>query len=84
MELCAWGGMRTSSLSEQIRHRLARWMLQDCRKAHIDGNMTVAGYSAEEISTPHQFQPYGDLFAIDTDGTNLRRLTHGKIFFLHP
>jgi hypothetical protein len=37
-----------------------------------------AGYSAEEISTPHQFQPYGDLFSINMDGTNLQRLTHGQ------
>ena len=36
-----------------------------------------AGYSAEEISVPHQFQPYGDLWAIDIDGQNLIRLTHG-------
>lgn len=35
-----------------------------------------AGYSAEEISLPHQPQPYGDLFAIRTDGTGLVRLTH--------
>ncbi len=35
-----------------------------------------AGYSAEEIALPHQFQPYGDLFAIRFDGTNLLRLTH--------
>ena len=36
-----------------------------------------AGYSAEEIALPHQFQPYGDLFAINIDGTGLQRLTHG-------
>jgi Tol biopolymer transport system component len=35
-----------------------------------------AGVSAEEISLPHQFQPYGDLFAIRLDGSNLIRLTH--------
>lgn len=35
-----------------------------------------AGYSAEEISLPFQFQPYGDLFAIRLDGTGLIRLTH--------
>lgn len=35
-----------------------------------------AGYSAEEISLPHQFQPYGDLFAVRLDGTGLIRLTH--------
>lgn len=35
-----------------------------------------AGYSAEEISLPFQFQPYGDLFAVRLDGTDLIRLTH--------
>lgn len=39
--------------------------------------MCCAGYSAEEIGVPHQFQPYGDLWAIDIDGQNLIRLTHG-------
>ena len=38
-----------------------------------------AGYSAEEIALPHQFQPYGDLFSIKIDGTNLQRLTHGEL-----
>ena len=40
-----------------------------------------AGYSAEEIALPHQFQPYGDLYAINIDGTDLQRLTHGRHFF---
>ncbi len=35
-----------------------------------------AGFSAEEISLPHQPQPYGDLFAVRLDGTGLTRLTH--------
>jgi Tol biopolymer transport system component len=35
-----------------------------------------AGYSAEEISLPHQFQPYGELFVIRVDGGGLTRLTH--------
>jgi Tol biopolymer transport system component len=35
-----------------------------------------AGYSAEEISLPFQFQPYGDLFAVQLDGSGLIRLTH--------
>jgi Tol biopolymer transport system component len=46
-----------------------------------DGSWVVftskrAGYSAEEISLPHQPQPYGDLFAVRLDGTGLTRLTH--------
>lgn len=35
-----------------------------------------AGFSAEEISLPRQPQPYGDLFAIRLDGSDLIRLTH--------
>jgi putative membrane-bound dehydrogenase-like protein len=35
-----------------------------------------AGYTAEEVSLPHQPQPYGDLFAIRIDGRDLVRLTH--------
>ncbi|MFN4261154.1 MAG: DPP IV N-terminal domain-containing protein [Gemmataceae bacterium] len=35
-----------------------------------------AGFSAEEISLPFQFQPYGSLFAIRLDGSGLLRLTH--------
>jgi Tol biopolymer transport system component len=35
-----------------------------------------AGFSAEEISLPHQPQPYGELFAVRLDGTGLTRLTH--------
>jgi Tol biopolymer transport system component len=35
-----------------------------------------AGWSAEEISLPHQPQPYGDLFVVRVDGTGLLRLTH--------
>lgn len=38
-----------------------------------------AGYSAEEISLPFQFQPYGDLFAIRLDGAGLLRLTHNGL-----
>ena len=43
-----------------------------------DGNWVVftnqrAGYSAEEISLPFQFQPYGDLFAVRLVGTGLGR-----------
>ncbi len=35
-----------------------------------------AGYSAEEVSLPSQPQPYGELFIVRVDGTDLRRLTH--------
>jgi Tol biopolymer transport system component len=44
-----------------------RWIVFTSRRA---------GFSAEEISLPHQPQPYGDLFAVRLDGTGLVRLTH--------
>jgi Tol biopolymer transport system component len=44
-----------------------RWIVFTSRRA---------GFSAEEISLPHQPQPYGDLFAVRLDGTGLVRVTH--------
>ncbi|WOG83895.1 hypothetical protein DCAR_0103073 [Daucus carota subsp. sativus] len=35
----------------------------------------MAGVTAEPISLPNQFQPYGDLFIVKLDGSGLRRLT---------
>jgi hypothetical protein len=35
-----------------------------------------AGVSAEPISVPHQYQPYGEIFVINVDGTGLTRVTH--------
>ncbi|KAF8082477.1 hypothetical protein N665_0824s0025 [Sinapis alba] len=37
-----------------------------------------AGISAEPISNPHHYQPYGDIFMVKLDGSNLRRLTHNS------
>ncbi|PKI66858.1 uncharacterized protein LOC116187946 [Punica granatum] len=37
-----------------------------------------AGVSAEPISNPHHYQPYGEIFTIKLDGSNLRRLTHNS------
>ncbi|KAF5929910.1 hypothetical protein HYC85_000107 [Camellia sinensis] len=37
-----------------------------------------AGVSAEPISNPHQYQPYGSIFTIRTDGSGIRRLTHNS------
>ncbi|XP_075509415.1 uncharacterized protein LOC142545881 [Primulina tabacum] len=37
-----------------------------------------AGVSAEPISNPHHFQPYGDIFVIKSDGSGIRRLTHNS------
>jgi Tol biopolymer transport system component len=35
-----------------------------------------AGTSAEPISNPHQYQPYGEIFTVKLDGSDMRRLTH--------
>ncbi|KAL6968702.1 hypothetical protein U1Q18_034498 [Sarracenia purpurea var. burkii] len=35
----------------------------------------MAGVTAEPVSVPNQFQPYGDLFVSRLDGSGLRRLT---------
>ncbi|KAA8546437.1 hypothetical protein F0562_002824 [Nyssa sinensis] len=37
-----------------------------------------AGVSAEPISNPHHYQPYGDIFTIRSDGSDIRRLTHNS------
>ncbi|KAG0498434.1 hypothetical protein HPP92_003125 [Vanilla planifolia] len=52
-----------------------------------------AGVSAEPISNPHHYQPYGEIFTVNIDGSNVRRLTHNSYedgtptwtpFFLEP
>ncbi|KAJ8531153.1 hypothetical protein K7X08_026587 [Anisodus acutangulus] len=37
-----------------------------------------AAVSAEPISNPHHYQPYGDIFVIKSDGSQVRRLTHNS------
>ncbi|KAK6939915.1 WD40-like beta propeller [Dillenia turbinata] len=37
-----------------------------------------AGVSAEPISNPHHYQPYGEIFTIRLDGSGIRRLTHNS------
>jgi Tol biopolymer transport system component len=37
-----------------------------------------AGVSAEPISNPHHYQPYGDIFVIKSDGSWIRRMTHNS------
>ncbi|XP_010521281.1 PREDICTED: uncharacterized protein LOC104800217 isoform X2 [Tarenaya hassleriana] len=34
--------------------------------------------SAEPISNPHHYQPYGEIFTVKLDGSDLRRLTHNS------
>ncbi|KAL2922469.1 Tol-Pal system protein TolB 2 [Bienertia sinuspersici] len=37
-----------------------------------------AGVSAEPISNPHHYQPYGEIFIANVDGSDIRRLTHNS------
>ncbi|CAN4121092.1 unnamed protein product [Withania somnifera] len=37
-----------------------------------------AAVSAEPISNPHHYQPYGDIFVIKSDGSEIQRLTHNS------
>jgi Tol biopolymer transport system component len=37
-----------------------------------------AAVSAEPISNPHHYQPYGEIFTVNIDGTGIRRLTHNS------
>ncbi|KDP32822.1 hypothetical protein JCGZ_12114 [Jatropha curcas] len=37
-----------------------------------------AGISAEPISNPHHYQPYGEIYTIKLDGSDLKRLTHNS------
>lgn len=37
-----------------------------------------AAVSAEPVSNPHHYQPYGDIFIARLDGTGIQRLTHNS------
>ncbi|GJN22714.1 hypothetical protein PR202_gb10309 [Eleusine coracana subsp. coracana] len=37
-----------------------------------------AAVSAEPVSNPHHYQPYGEIFTVNIDGTGIRRLTHNS------
>lgn len=37
-----------------------------------------AAVSAEPISNPHHYQPYGDIFIANVDGSGIRRMTHNS------
>ncbi|XP_051139327.1 uncharacterized protein LOC127257080 [Andrographis paniculata] len=52
------------------------WFSHDSK--YIVLTSDYAGVSAEPISYPHQYQPYGDIFVIKADGSGIRRLTHNS------
>jgi Tol biopolymer transport system component len=41
-------------------------------------NSDYGGISAEPITNPHQYQPYAEIFTINLDGSDIRRLTHNS------
>nr|GMD52100.1 uncharacterized protein LOC109151289 [Ipomoea batatas] len=45
---------------------------------HIVFTTDYGGVSAEPISNPHHYQPYGEIFIIRSDGSELQRLTHNS------
>ncbi|CAM8938809.1 unnamed protein product [Rhodiola kirilowii] len=45
---------------------------------HVVFTSDYAGVSAEPISNPHHYQPYGDLFVMGVDGSGLMKLTHNS------
>ncbi|KAK6937220.1 WD40-like beta propeller [Dillenia turbinata] len=66
------------------RVRVAGWEEHRERLNHVcfspDGEWLVftanlGGVTAEPVSLPNQFQPYGDLYAVRLDGSGLQRLT---------
>ncbi|KAF3447027.1 hypothetical protein FNV43_RR12207 [Rhamnella rubrinervis] len=50
------------------------WFSPDGKRIVFTSDYT--GISAEPISNPHQYQPYGEIFTIKLDGSDIRRLTH--------
>ncbi|PHU13285.1 hypothetical protein BC332_14490 [Capsicum chinense] len=46
---------------------------KDCEWLLFAGNL--GGVTAEPVSLPNQYQPYGDLYLVKLDGSGLRRLT---------
>ncbi|GAA0175452.1 hypothetical protein LIER_28622 [Lithospermum erythrorhizon] len=52
------------------------WFSPDSK--YIVFTSDYAGVSAEPISNPHHYQPYGDIFVIRADGSGIQRLTHNS------
>uniref|UniRef100_A0A6V7QVU5 Dipeptidylpeptidase IV N-terminal domain-containing protein n=1 Tax=Ananas comosus var. bracteatus TaxID=296719 RepID=A0A6V7QVU5_ANACO len=67
------------------------WFSPDSKKLVFTSD--YAGISAEPISNPHHYQPYGEIFTVNIDGSDIRRLTQNSYedgtptwtpFFLEP
>lgn len=63
-------GLEGSENRERLNH--VCWSV-DCQWLLFASNL--GGVTAEPVSLPNQFQPYGDLYIVRIDGSGLRRLT---------
>ncbi len=61
------------------RPRDATWWRGGCVAAHERACAARAGFSAEEVAMPFQFQSYGDLFMINLDGSGLKVSLRGHL-----
>ncbi|KAE8776175.1 protein TolB [Hordeum vulgare] len=52
------------------------WFSPDSKRMVFTSDL--AAVSAEPISNPHHYQPYGEIFTINIDGSGLQRLTHNS------
>ena len=52
------------------------WFSPDGKRVAFTSD--YAGISAEPISNPHHYQPYGEIFTIKLDGSDLKRMTHNS------
>uniref|UniRef100_A0A0C9S6Z3 TSA: Wollemia nobilis Ref_Wollemi_Transcript_10203_2362 transcribed RNA sequence n=1 Tax=Wollemia nobilis TaxID=56998 RepID=A0A0C9S6Z3_9CONI len=62
-----------SSTAGRVNHP---WFSPDSKSLVFTSD--YAGVSAEPISVPHQFQPYGEIFMAKVGGSDVRRLTHNS------
>uniref|UniRef100_A0A453MF19 Dipeptidylpeptidase IV N-terminal domain-containing protein n=1 Tax=Aegilops tauschii subsp. strangulata TaxID=200361 RepID=A0A453MF19_AEGTS len=52
------------------------WFSPDSKRMVFTSDL--AAVSAEPISNPRHYQPYGEIFTINIDGSGLQRLTHNS------
>ncbi|VAI39876.1 unnamed protein product [Triticum turgidum subsp. durum] len=52
------------------------WFSPDSKRMVFTSDL--AAVSAEPISNPHHYQPYGEIFTVNIDGSGLQRLTHNS------
>lgn len=52
------------------------WFSPDSKRIAFTSD--YAGVSAEPVANPHHYQPYGDIFVANVDGSGITRLTHNS------